>query len=130
MWPLRSSGPLGSRGMGRLGHAGGCRIRHRHLDGDAVGRRTVPAGTVVSHDAIGVAEAAEDIAVEEAGALHGLDHTGIATILRAVPVVAGDYRSDRGRPGETHLARFDRGRERLEGIPTGPDTCAILLRRL
>src|SRR5204863_1177117 len=87
-------------------------------------------GAVVSHDAIGVAEAAEDIAVEEAGALHGLDHTGIAAILRAVHVVAGDARADRARPGEAHLARFDRGRERLRGIPTGPDTLAILLRRL
>src|ERR1051326_7122610 len=125
MWPLGSSGLLGSRGMGRLGHAGGCRIRHRHLDGDAVGRRTVPAGTVVSHDAIGVAEAAEDIAVEEAGALHSLDHSGIAAILRAVHVVAGDARADRRAPRETHLPRLDRGRERLERIPTGPNACAI-----
>src|SRR5580700_9774755 len=97
--------------MGRMGCAGGCGVRHRHLDGHAVGGRTVPAGTVVSHDVIGVAQAAEDVAVEEPGAFHRLDHTGAAAVLGSVDVVTCDAGASCGPPGQPYLTRLERGRE-------------------
>src|SRR5512135_3434457 len=114
-------------GMGCLRGAGGSRLRHRHLDGHAVGGRTVPAGTVVSHDEIRVAKAAKDIAVEEAGALHGFDHAGVAAVLGAMDVVTGDARSGRALPGEPNLSRLDRDGERLCRLPLRTGPAAILL---